>query len=63
MPRLTTEVTIKVNGYEDAQRLALAVQLLRMLGVAYGNDDVVRAADHAQEALENLDVTTEHKMN
>lgn len=63
MPAGAVTVTIEVDGYEDAQRLALAVTLLRWYGRTYGDEQAVAVADDAAEALENLDMTTDQQFH
>lgn len=49
-------ITIQVDGTEQAAKLAMAVVLLRYYGQTYGDDQALRMADEAGEALQELSV-------
>lgn len=55
MPDLS--VSIEIRNLEDAKTLAVAVQVLRWYGMTYDDEQAIRIADEATEALQNLDVS------
>jgi hypothetical protein len=55
-------VTIEINGYEDAGRLAVAVALLRRYALLHGDKEARHLADEASEALRNLSFDTKQRL-
>lgn len=63
MARGEVHVTISVDGYEDVQQVAMAVQLMRWCGLVYGVEEMVEQADRVAEALRNLNIDANQRQN
>jgi predicted RNA binding protein with dsRBD fold (UPF0201 family) len=50
----SVQVSIEVDGYEDAQRLAAAISLLAEYAKINGHADILEFAERAEESLQNL---------